>query len=186
MLLVVAVMVRLTLGAPVLFRQVRPGLRARPFSLLKFRTMTNALDGDGKLLPDGARLTPFGRWLRSTSLDELPQLLNILKGEMSLVGPRPLLTEYLQRYTPDQARRHAVRPGLTGWTQVRGRNALSWEEKFDLDLWYVNHRSFWLDLRILGLTLLKVLAREGVNAPGDATMPEFLGSPASRQSRKNQ
>ena len=178
-------MVRFCLGAPVLFRQLRPGLRARPFALLKFRTMTNAVGSDGKLLPDGARLTPFGRWLRSTSLDELPQLLNILKGEMSLVGPRPLLTEYLQRYTPDQARRHEVRPGLTGWTQVRGRNALSWEEKFELDLWYVDHRSFRLDLKILGLTLLRVLARHGVNAPGEATMPEFLGSPASRQSRKD-
>jgi len=184
-LLVVAAMVRFCLGAPVLFRQLRPGLRARPFALLKFRTMTNAVGSDGKLLPDGARLTPFGRWLRSTSLDELPQLLNILKGEMSLVGPRPLLTEYLQRYTPDQARRHEVRPGLTGWTQVRGRNALSWEEKFELDLWYVDHRSFRLDLKILGLTLLRVLARHGVNAPGEATMPEFLGSPASRQSRKD-
>ncbi len=181
-LVVVAVTVRLKLGPPVLFRQIRPGFRARSFALLKFRTMTNARDGDGKLLPDADRLTPFGRWLRSTSLDELPQVLNILKGEMSLVGPRPLLTEYLQRYTPDQARRHEVRPGLTGWTQVCGRNALSWEEKFALDLWYVDHRTFLLDLKILGLTLLRVLTREGVNAPGDATMPEFLGSSASQPS----
>ena len=176
----VAVLVRLNLGHPVLFRQPRPGLRGRVFELIKFRTMTDARDPQGNPLPDAQRLTRFGRWLRSTSLDELPEVLNVLKGEMSLVGPRPLLVQYLGRYTAQQARRHEVPPGLTGWVQVKGRNALSWEEKFRLDVWYVDHHSLWLDLRILVLTVWQVLRRHGVSAPGDATMPEFMGSPSER------
>jgi len=164
------------LGRPVLFRQRRPGRDGVPFWVLKFRTMTEARDAAGNLLPDAQRLTPFGRWLRSTSLDELPELLNVLRGEMSLVGPRPLLMQYLTRYRPDQARRHEVPPGLTGWAQINGRNALSWEEKFRLDVWYVDHRSLWLDLKILALTVVKVLRRDGISAAGEATMPEFLGS----------
>lgn len=166
----------LALGRPIFFRQQRPGRHGRIFELLKFRTMTDACDDQGKLLPDAQRLTPFGRWLRSTSLDELPELVNVLKGEMSLVGPRPLLVQYLPRYTPEQARRHEVPPGLTGWAQVNGRNALGWDEKFRLDVWYVDHRSMWLDLRILVLTAWKVLRRDGINAAGEATMPEFMGS----------
>ena len=177
LLLAVALAVRLKLGPGVFFRQERPGLHGRPFRILKFRTM---LHGDA---PDAQRLTPFGRFLRSTSLDELPELLNVLKGEMSLVGPRPLLMQYLPRYTPEQARRHEVPPGLTGWAQINGRNALSWEDKFALDLWYVDNRSLWLDVRILALTLMAVLRREGVSAPGEATMPEFMGaSPEDGQS----
>ena len=176
----VAVFVRLNLGRPVLFRQPRPGRHGRVFELIKFRTMTDARDPDGKLLPDAQRLTRFGRWLRSTSLDELPEVLNVLKGEMSLVGPRPLLVQYLGRYTAHQARRHEVPPGLTGWVQVKGRNALSWEEKFRLDVWYVDHHSLWLDLRILVLTVWQVLRRHGVSAAGEATMPEFMGSPTER------
>jgi len=171
-----ALLVRFKLGAPVLFRQQRPGLHGRPFTLYKFRTMTDARDAEGALLPDAERLTPFGRFLRSTSLDELPELFNVLKGEMSLVGPRPLLMEYLPRYTPEQRRRHEVRPGLTGWAQVNGRNALSWEEKFALDVWYVEHCSFWLDLKILVLTTGKIINREGISQPGHATMEEFRGS----------
>lgn len=170
-----ALLVRLRLGAPVLFRQLRPGLHGRPFTLYKFRTMTDARDAQGALLPDAERLTPLGRFLRSTSLDELPELFNVLKGEMSLVGPRPLLMEYLPRYTPEQLRRHEVRPGITGWAQVNGRNVLSWEEKFALDVWYVEHHSFWLDLKILWLTLVKTLRREGIAAEGHATMPKFMG-----------
>jgi len=176
----VAVSVRLNLGRPVLFRQPRPGRHGRVFELVKFRTMTDARDPHGTLLPDAQRLTRFGRWLRSTSLDELPEVLNVLRGEMSLVGPRPLLVQYLDRYSPEQARRHEVLPGLTGWVQVKGRNALSWEEKFRLDVWYVDHHSLWLDLRILVLTVWQVLRRHGVSAPGDATMPEFMGSPTDR------
>ncbi len=176
LLLVLAWLVRRRIGTPVLFRQLRPGLRGRPFELLKFRSMREALDAHGMPLPDAERLTPFGRFLRATSLDELPELWNVLKGDMSLVGPRPLLMEYLPLYTPEQARRHAVRPGITGWAQVNGRNALSWEEKFRLDVWYVDHRSFRLDLRILLLTLRRVLAREGINAEGEATMARFTGS----------
>ena len=172
----VAILVRLNLGAPVLFRQARPGLGGRIFPLVKFRTMTAARDAQGNLLPDAQRLTRFGRWLRSTSLDELPEILNILRGEMSLVGPRPLLVQYLGRYTPEQARRHEVLPGLTGWAQVKGRNALTWEEKFRLDVWYVDHRSLWLDVRILLLTLGQVVRRHGVSAQGEATMPEFMGT----------
>lgn len=169
-LLAVALAVRLTLGPGVLFCQERPGLHGRPFFILKFRTM---LPGDG---PDAERLTAFGRFLRSTSLDELPELFNVLAGEMSLVGPRPLLMQYLPRYTPSQARRHEVLPGITGWAQVNGRNALTWEEKFALDVWYVDHRSLALDLAILWRTLLAVLLRQGISAAGEATMPEFMGS----------
>lgn len=173
-----ALLVWAALRVPVLFRQVRPGLGGRPFNLLKLRTMSEARDEDGRLLPDGHRLGRLGRFLRTTSLDELPELLNVLRGDMSLVGPRPLLMEYLERYSPEQARRHDVKPGITGWAQVNGRNALSWEEKFELDVWYVDHLSFWLDLKILGLTLWKVLRREGIAADGHATMPEFLGTRA--------
>jgi sugar transferase EpsL len=172
-LVVIAVLVRNKQGNPVLFRQQRSGLRGRPFWLLKFRTMNEMRDAKGKLLPDADRLTPFGRFLRGTSLDELPELFNVLKGDMSLVGPRPLLMQYLDRYTPEQTRRHEVRPGMTGWAQVNGRNAITWEEKFKLDVWYVDHRSFFLDLKILGLTMWKLLRREGVNQPGHATMEEF-------------
>ncbi len=167
--------VRYVLGSPVFFHQTRPGLRGRPFRMIKFRTMTDARSGGGQLLPDEERLGTFGRFLRTTSLDELPELWNVLKGEMSLVGPRPLLMEYLPLYSKEQARRHDVRPGITGWAQVNGRNALSWEEKFKLDVWYVDHRSFWLDLRILWLTLCKVMARDGISAPGETTMPRFTG-----------
>jgi lipopolysaccharide/colanic/teichoic acid biosynthesis glycosyltransferase len=174
-LLTLCLLVRLRLGRPIFFAQDRPGLNARIFKMYKFRTMTDARDAAGNLLPDAVRLTPFGRFLRQTSLDELPEFWNVLKGDMSLVGPRPLLPRYLPRYTPEQARRHAVRPGLTGWTQVSGRNALSWEEKFRHDTWYVDNRSFFLDLKILFLTVVKVLRREGISAAGDATMPEFTG-----------
>lgn len=174
-LLLLAVVIRLRLGSPVLFRQVRPGLHGRPFTMVKFRTMTDGRGPDGALLPDAQRLTSFGRMLRSTSLDELPELWNVLRGEMSLVGPRPLLMEYLPLYTPEQARRHEVRPGITGWAQVNGRNALSWEERFSLDVWYVDHRTFWLDLRILWLTVRKVLVRDGISAQGEATMSRFTG-----------
>lgn len=168
-------LVRNKLGSPVFFRQTRPGLRGRPFQMVKFRTMTDERGPDGQLLPDADRLTPFGRFLRASSLDELPELWNVLKGDMSLVGPRPLLMEYLPLYSPEQARRHEVRPGITGWAQVNGRNALSWEEKFKLDVWYVDHRSLWLDIRILWLTVKKVLVRDGISAAGEATMPKFTG-----------
>jgi sugar transferase EpsL len=174
-LLVVSLLVLLTMGRPVLFRQQRPGLRGKPFTLYKFRTMRDARSASGELLPDELRLTTFGKWLRSTSLDELPELFNVLKGEMSLVGPRPLLMEYLPRYSPEQARRHEVKPGITGWAQVNGRNALSWEEKFRLDVWYVDHWNLWLDVKILLLTIWKVLKREGISAEGSATMPVFTG-----------
>ena len=175
-MLIVAMVVRWKMGAPVLFRQTRPGRNREPFELMKFRTMNDATDSQGSVLPDEARLTPAGRWLRRLSLDELPQLFNVLRGDMSLVGPRPLLMEYLPLYTPEQARRHAVRPGITGWAQVNGRNAVSWEERFRLDVWYVDHHSFWLDLRILWLTLLRVLRADGINEPGAATMSRFTGS----------
>lgn len=177
---VLALIVRCVMGRPVLFRQTRPGRKGRPFELLKFRTMTEARDAAGRLLPDEQRLTRFGRWLRSTSLDELPELWNVLRGEMSLVGPRPLLMEYLPLYSPEQRRRHEVRPGITGWAQIHGRNAQSWEERFRLDVWYVDHRSLWLDLKILGHTFWKVLKREGIHAPGEATMPRFRGSGEGR------
>ena len=165
--------VRRKLGSPVFFTQVRPGLHGKPFKMVKFRTMTSERGPDGELLPDAVRLTPFGRFLRSSSLDELPELWNVLKGDMSLVGPRPLLMEYLPLYSPAQARRHEVRPGITGWAQVNGRNAISWEDKFKLDVWYVDHRSLWLDVKILWLTVQKVLVRDGISAEGEATMPRF-------------
>ena len=164
------------MGRPVLFRQIRPGLNARPFQLIKFRTMTDERDGDGRLRPDAERLPAFGQFLRSTSLDELPELWNVIKGGMSLVGPRPLLMEYLELYNDEQARRHEVRPGITGWAQVNGRNALTWEDKFKLDIWYVDHQSLWLDIRILLMTLAKVLRREGVSHAGHATMEKFRGN----------
>jgi lipopolysaccharide/colanic/teichoic acid biosynthesis glycosyltransferase len=175
-LLVVIWMVRRKLGSPVFFTQVRPGMHGKPFKMVKFRSMTSERGADGELLPDAVRLTPFGRFLRSTSLDELPELWNVLKGDMSLVGPRPLLVEYLPLYSPEQARRHEVRPGITGWAQVNGRNALDWEAKFKLDVWYVDHRSLWLDIKILWLTIKKVLVREGISAAGEATMGKFTGS----------
>jgi lipopolysaccharide/colanic/teichoic acid biosynthesis glycosyltransferase len=175
-LLMVALLVRLFLGKPVLFRQDRPGLNAKSFTLLKFRTMTYARDAKGELLPDSQRLTALGRLLRSTSLDELPELINVIRGEMSLVGPRPLLPQYLNRYTPEQMRRHEVKPGITGWAQIHGRNRLDWNQKFALDLWYVDHQSFWLDLSILAQTAKLVLTREGITKLGCATMPEFIGA----------
>ena len=175
-LLVVIWMVRRKLGSPVFFAQVRPGMHGKPFKMVKFRSMTSERGTDGELLPDAERLTPFGRFLRSTSLDELPELWNVLKGDMSLVGPRPLLMEYLPLYSPEQARRHEVRPGITGWAQVNGRNAISWEDKFKLDVWYVDHCSLWLDIKILWLTVKKVLVREGISAAGEATMGKFTGS----------
>lgn len=175
-LLLLSVLVRISFGSPVLFRQVRPGLHGRPFMMVKFRTMTDERGEDGELLPDAQRLTAFGRFLRASSLDELPELWNVLRGEMSLVGPRPLLMEYLPLYSPEQARRHEVRPGITGWAQVNGRNAVSWEERFKLDVWYVDHSSLWLDLRILWLTVRKVIVREGISAQGEATMPRFTGN----------
>jgi lipopolysaccharide/colanic/teichoic acid biosynthesis glycosyltransferase len=174
--IVVALLVRLQMGRPVFFRQVRPGYKTKPFTLLKFRTMNVARDDQGRLLPDEKRLTKFGRLLRRCSVDELPQLWNVLKGEMSLVGPRPLLMQYLDRYTLEQARRHEVKPGVTGWAQVNGRNALGWEERFQLDVWYVDHRSFSLDLKIIARTLAKVFLREGISQSGHATMPEFIGN----------
>ena len=175
-MLVVIWMVRRKLGSPVFFTQVRPGMHGKPFKMVKFRSMISERSTDGELLPDAVRLTPFGRFLRATSLDELPELWNVLKGDMSLVGPRPLLMEYLPLYSPEQARRHAVRPGVTGWAQVNGRNAISWEEKFALDTWYVDHQSLLLDIRILWLTVKKVLVREGISAAGEATMGKFTGS----------
>lgn len=177
-LIVTAIPVRIKLGSPILFKQQRPGLNAQPFYIYKFRTMTDQRDADGRLLPDEARLTPFGRLLRRLSLDELPQLLNVVKGDLSLVGPRPLLMQYLPLYSPEQSRRHEVRPGITGWAQVNGRNAISWEEKFELDVWYVDNRSFWLDLKILFMTLKKVFIREGISQEGQATMEEFRGTQA--------
>ena len=179
-ILILCVLVRTRLGTPILFRQERPGLGGAPFTLVKFRTMTDARGADGALLADAARLTGFGRWLRSTSLDELPELWNVLRGEMSLVGPRPLLMAYLPLYSPEQARRHDVRPGVTGWAQVNGRNALSWDDKFALDVWYVDHHSLWLDLRIVLMTAMRVFLREGINAAGDATMPMFVGEDQQR------
>lgn len=173
LLIVLALMVRLILGKPVFFRQQRPGFHGRPFTIYKFRTMTEARDAHGSLLPDGERLTRFGRLLRSASLDELPELFNVLKGDMSLVGPRPLLMQYLDRFTPEQARRHEVKPGLTGWSQVNGRNAISWEEKFKLDIWYVDNWSIWLDIKIILITVWMIIRREGINQPGQPTMEEF-------------
>ena len=179
-LLLLAWQVRRKLGSPVLFTQVRPGLNGKPFRMVKFRTMTDVRDASGALLPDAQRLTPFGCFLRSSSLDELPELWNVLRGEMSLVGPRPLLMQYLPLYSQEQARRHEVRPGITGWAQVNGRNAISWEDKFKLDVWYVDHRSLWLDVRILWLTVRKVLVRDGISAEGEATMSGFKGNHESQ------
>ena len=176
LMLVISLVVWIFLGIPVLFRQQRPGYKGRPFITYKFRTMTNRLGPDGNLLPDADRLTDFGRFLRSTSLDDLPQVFNVLRGEMSLVGPRPLLMQYLKRYTPEQMRRHDVLPGITGWAQIHGRNTLDWEEKFRLDVWYVDHWSIWLDLRILLMTPWKVFKREGISQPGHVTVEEFKGS----------
>lgn len=176
LIIVVAVLVRCKIGSPVLFKQQRPGLHAQPFNVYKFRTMTDQRDADGRLLPDEVRLTTFGKLLRRLSLDELPQLLNVIKGDLSLVGPRPLLMQYLPLYSPEQARRHEVRPGITGWAQVNGRNAISWEEKFKYDVWYVDHQSFWLDLKILWMTFAKVFKREGISQDGHATMPFFKGT----------
>ena len=176
LLVVLAAMVRARLGSPVIFSQVRPGMNGRPFRMFKFRTMTDSRGPDGELLPDAQRLTPFGSFLRASSLDELPELWNVLVGDMSLVGPRPLLMEYLSLYTSRQMRRHEVRPGVTGWAQVNGRNAISWPEKFELDVWYVENRNFWLDLRIVALTVTRVFARHGISHAGDATMPKFTGT----------
>ena len=168
-------LIRWNLGLPTLFIEMRPGLHGKPFRFYKFRTMSDCRDHDGNLLPDADRLTSFGRFLRTTSLDELPELFNVLKGDMSLVGPRPLLMQYLKRYTPEQARRHEVRPGITGWAQVHGRNAITWEEKFKLDVWYVDNWSLWLDVKIVAMTILKIIKREGISYPGQATMEEFTG-----------
>ena len=173
----IAILIRTLNGAPVFFKQWRPGLQGRLFPIFKFRTMIDACDRDGHLLPDGRRLTRLGRFLRATSLDELPELINVLRGDMSLVGPRPLLEEYLDRYTPRQARRHEVRPGITGWAQINGRNSLDWEKRLDLDVWYIDHSSFRLDLKILALTLPRVLSRRGITAEGHDSMPKFMGTP---------
>ncbi len=175
-LAIVAYRIRREMGSPVLFRQTRPGRHGKPFQMIKFRTMRDAIDADGRPLPDAERLTKLGRFLRASSIDELPELWNVLKGEMSLVGPRPLLMEYLPLYSPEQARRHEVRPGVTGWAQVNGRNAISWDEKFALDVWYVENRSLWLDMKIIWLTLGKVIKRDGISAAGEATMSRFTGS----------
>lgn len=175
--LFLTVLIARWLGRPVIFRQRRPGYHAHPFEIFKFRTMSDARDAQGYLLPDEQRLSQLGRFLRAASLDEIPELLNVLRGEMSLVGPRPLLMQYLDRYTPEQARRHEVLPGITGWAQINGRNALTWEDKFRLDVWYVDHQSLALDLKILFLTLWKVIRREGINQPGYATAEEFMGTP---------
>ncbi len=184
LLVVLALLIWRDLGRPVLFSQVRPGKAGAPFRMVKFRTMREARDQADELLADGERLTPFGRFLRSTSLDELPELWNVLKGDMSLVGPRPLLMDYLPLYSAEQARRHEVRPGVTGWAQVNGRNAISWEQKFALDVWYVDNRSFWLDLRIIGLTFARVFGRAGISAGGEATMPRFTGTGRSDSGRR--
>ncbi|NMC13770.1 MAG: sugar transferase [Chloroflexi bacterium] len=175
-LIIISIMIFLIDGTPVLFTQVRTGLHGKLFNIYKFRTMSNRRDSSGNLLPDTYRITPLGKFLRSTSLDELPELLNVLRGEMSLVGPRPLLPQYLDRYSPEQARRHEVLPGMAGWAQVNGRNALSWEDKFRLDVWYVDHWSLWLDIKILIMTLYKILKREGISQPGHATAEEFMGN----------
>jgi lipopolysaccharide/colanic/teichoic acid biosynthesis glycosyltransferase len=179
-LIVLALLVRIKMGAPVLFVQIRPGLHGIPFAMVKFRTMIPEIGTNGTALPDAQRLTSFGRLLRASSLDELPELWNVLRGDMSLIGPRPLLMEYLPLYSTDQSRRHEVRPGITGWAQVNGRNALSWEEKFRLDVWYVDNRSLMLDFKILFLTVKKVFARDGISTAGEATMPRFTGSETNK------
>jgi sugar transferase EpsL len=178
-LVVITVVIWIQMGWPIMFHQMRPGLNGQVFRMYKFRTMSNKRDEEGNLLPDEQRLTSLGKFLRKTSLDELPELFNVLKGDMSLVGPRPLLMQYLERYTPEQARRHEVKPGITGWAQVNGRNAISWEDKFELDVWYIDNQSLWLDFKILLKTVVKVFKREGISAEGEATMPEFMGSTGS-------
>jgi lipopolysaccharide/colanic/teichoic acid biosynthesis glycosyltransferase len=175
-IIIVAVLIRFKLGSPILFTQARPGLNGKSFKMMKFRTMLDAVDKKGNQLPDDQRMTEFGSFLRSASLDELPGLINVIKGDMSLVGPRPLLVEYLALYSSEQAKRHNVRPGITGWAQVNGRNAISWEEKFSFDVWYVHNQTFWLDIKILFLTVKKVLFKEGISAEGEVTMPKFTGS----------
>lgn len=175
-LLVIGFAIHRRMGGNVLFMQRRPGRHGRPFNILKFKTMSDATDENGKLLPDSERLTKLGKFLRSTSLDELPELVNVIFGDMSLVGPRPLLMQYLDRYTPEQARRHEVRPGITGWAQINGRNAISWEDKFKLDVWYVDNHSLWLDIKILFLTVARVFKRDGISQPGEATAREFMGN----------
>jgi lipopolysaccharide/colanic/teichoic acid biosynthesis glycosyltransferase len=183
-LVLIGFFVRMKIGSPVLFKQMRPGLHGKPFTIYKFRTMTDERDGDGNLFPDSERLTRLGRFLRKTSMDELPEFLNVIKGDMSIVGPRPLLMQYLDRYTPEQARRHEVKPGITGWAQVNGRNAISWEDKFKLDVWYVDNWSLWMDVKIVLMTVVKVLKKEGVSQKGHATMEEFLGPHTKAQRRK--
>jgi len=183
---ITAVIIRINIGSPIVFKQQRPGLHGKPFYIYKLRTMTDERDSAGTLLPDEQRITRLGLIIRKLSIDELPQLLNVLKGELSLVGPRPLLMEYLDKYTPEQARRHDVKPGITGWAQVNGRNAISWEEKFKLDVWYVDNQSFWLDIKILWLTALKVIKRDGVNQQGHVTMTKFEGSRSYSQNTLNQ
>jgi len=185
MFLAIALSVKLFLGSPILFKQIRPGLNGKLFDLYKFRTMTDHRDGRGNILPDEKRISGIGKFLRKTSLDELPELWNVMKGDMSIVGPRPLLPQYLPRYTAEQARRHEVKPGLTGWAQINGRNAISWEEKFKLDVWYVDNCSIWLDLKIIAVTIEKVLSGEGITAPGEATMPEFMGTSSSEAKENN-
>ncbi len=182
----IALALLLTEGRPVLFRQERPGLNGKLFTLYKFRSMRNHSDGNGRMLPDGQRLSPVGKFLRATSLDELPELFNVLRGEMSLVGPRPLLAAYLERYSPRQMRRHRALPGLTGWAQVNGRNALAWEEKFRLDVWYVEHWSLWLDVKILAKTLWQVVRRDGINQPGQDTVEEFMGNKKPKSKRRKE
>ena len=184
-IVIVAILVNKKLGSPIFFQQVRPGLGGKPFKMVKFRTMLDAVDSQGNPLPDEVRLTDFGKFLRSTSLDELPELWNVLKGDMSLVGPRPLLMEYLPLYSADQARRHEVRPGVTGWAQINGRNAISWEQKFELDTWYVDNQSLWLDIKILFLTVWKVVHRDGISAAGEATMSRFMGASDSKSKESN-
>jgi sugar transferase EpsL len=179
-LIITFLLVKHFIGSPVIFKQTRSGLKGKPFNIYKFRSMTNECDSTGCLLSDNERLNPFGRWLRSLSLDELPELINVLKGEMSLVGPRPLLMRYLDRYTPEQARRHEVKPGLTGWAQVNGRNSITWDEKFKLDVWYVDHPSIKLDLKIIALTIINVLKKQGITQEGQATVEEFFGSEYSK------
>jgi sugar transferase EpsL len=175
LMIIIAFAIRWKMGSPVFFTQMRPGFKGVPFTLYKFRTMTDLMGKDGKLISDAQRLTRLGTFLRKTSIDELPEFFNVLKGDMSLVGPRPLLMQYLERYSPEQRRRHEMKPGITGWAQVNGRNAITWEEKFKLDVWYVDNRSFWLDLKIIFLTLIKVFKREGISQDGNATMEEFQG-----------
>lgn len=185
-LIIISIAVLISFGQPLLFRQQRPGYKARPFSIYKFRSMAEVFDSGGKLLPDEERLTWLGRFLRATSLDELPELLNVVKGEMSWVGPRPLLMQYLERYTPEQARRHEVLPGITGWAQINGRNTITWEDKFRYDVWYVDHWSFWFDMKIIWLTIWKVLIREGINQPGYISAGEFMGADTSKEQHRNE